>query len=104
MDRKTLDKLQAEIRRARRSPQKGSDLERLATLAERVMVPGGNHPMWKTDRFPHRPFPIGRHGGDPEVTHHVRKVILDHLEDDAMAHEMELNKSEEDGGDEDDRD
>ena len=85
-------------------PQKGSDLERLATIAERVMERGGNHPMWKTDQFPHRPFPIARHGGDPELAPYVKKVILDRIEEDAMAHEELLAKSEEDGGDENDGD
>jgi hypothetical protein len=90
MDRKKLDNLWATIRAARRSPQKASDLEALARMAERREYAGGNHPMW-VSAFPrHRAFPIERHGGNPDLSPHVRKVVLNHLEADAAAWEEVL--------------
>lgn len=43
--------------------------------------------MWLSAFQAHRPFPIGRHGGDPEVSPHVKKVVLGLLEADAAAWE-----------------
>ena len=87
MDRKKLDKLWAALQAARRSPQKASDLEALAKLAERKEQAGGNHPMWVSAFPEHRAFPIERHGGNPDLSPHVRKVVLNHLEADAAAWE-----------------
>lgn len=95
MDRKKLDKLWADIAAARRSPQKAGDLEVLAKLAGRKEVSGGNHPMW-VSAFPrHRAFPIERHGGNPDLSPHVRKVVLNHLEADAAAWEEVLEAENE---------
>lgn len=87
MDRKKLDKLWAAIAAARRAPQKGSDLEALSRLAERRLEPGGKHPMWLSAFPSHRAFPIERHGGNPDLSPQVRKVVLNHLEADAAAWE-----------------
>jgi hypothetical protein len=46
--------------------------------------------MWLSP-FPHRPFPIPRHGKS-EVSHYVRKTVLDHLEADAVAWEEVLER------------
>ncbi len=56
--------------------------------------------MWVSLMFPnHRPFPISSHGGNPVVHPHVRKVVLDHLEADAVAWEefLENHEREEQG-------
>jgi hypothetical protein len=87
MDRKSLDALWAEIATARRSPQKAGDLEELAKLAGRTKRSGGNHSMWVSAFPQHRAFPIERHGGNPDLSPHVRKVVLNHLEADAAAWE-----------------
>jgi hypothetical protein len=87
MDRKRLHKLWAALAAARRKAQKASDLEALARLAERKEQRGGNHPMWVSAFPQHRPFPIERHGGNPDLSPHVRKVVLNHLEADAAAWE-----------------
>ena len=92
-----LDKLWATLAAARRSPQKGSDLEVLAKMAERKEQAGGNHPMWISPFPQHRAFPIERHGGNPELSPHVRKVALNHLEADAAAWEDWLEETKENG-------
>jgi hypothetical protein len=94
MNRKKLDKLWKEIEAARRNPQKGDDLERLAVLAGRTLYAGGNHPMWQSHFSDHRPFPIPRHGGNHEVAPRVRKTVLDHLEIDAAAWEETIGEIE----------
>jgi len=100
MDRKKLDRLWAELRAARRSPQKAGDLEALARLAERTMEAGGKHPMWISAFPTHRAFPIERHGGNPDLSLHVRKVVLNHLETDATAWEDVLVVRENGNGEE----
>jgi hypothetical protein len=94
MDRKKLDQIWRAIGNARRSPQKASDLEALARLCGRTVYAGGNHPMWKSIFPLHRPVPIERHGGNPDLHPRVRKIVLDHLEADAAAWEEILNASE----------
>lgn len=94
MDRKKLDKLWTALEAARRSPQKGSDLEALARMAGRTEQSGGNHPMWISAFPQHRAFPIERHGGNPNLSPHVRKVVLNHLEADAEAWEDNLAQKE----------
>jgi hypothetical protein len=97
MDRKTLDTLWAEIAAARRSPQKAGDLEALAKMAGRTEHSGGRHPMWKSAFPQHRAFPIERHGGNPDLSPHVRKVVLNHLEADAAAWEEMLERQSDNG-------
>jgi hypothetical protein len=87
MDRTTLDRLWADLKAARRSPQTAGDLEALAKRCGRHERAGGNHPVWVTDHFPHRPLPIERHGGNPAVPRHACKVILNGLEADLAAWE-----------------
>jgi len=71
---------------ARRKPQTASELEALARACGRRLRSGGNHPIWVSDIFPsHRPLPIGRHGGSPEIPPHAKKVILNGLEEDLEA-------------------
>jgi hypothetical protein len=55
--------------------------------------------MWVSTFPKHRPFPIGRHGGNPDLSPHVKKVILNHLETDAAAWEewLEMNEKNGDG-------
>jgi hypothetical protein len=98
MDRKTLDKLWAALEAARRSPQKGTDLEALAKMCGRRERAGSNHPTWVTDHFPHRPVPIARHGGNPVLFPHVKKVIVNALEADAAAWEDVLAREQHNGG------
>lgn len=101
MDRRKLDKLWAALAAARRSPQKGSDLEALAKMAGRTEQTGGKHPMWVSAFPQHRAFPIERHGGNPDLSPHVRKVVLNHLETDAEAWEervMQEENANENGG------
>jgi hypothetical protein len=95
MNRKKLDKLWKLLEAARRSPQTADDLEALAKMCGRRLRPGGNHPVWVTDYFPHRPLPIERHGGNPAIPMHARKVILNGLEADAAAWEELLSQREE---------
>lgn len=87
MDRKKLDKIWREIQSARRSPQTGGALEALARMCGRTAYSGGKHPMWRSAFPQHRAFPIPCHGGNPTVSPRVRKVVLDHLEADAIAYE-----------------
>jgi hypothetical protein len=47
-----------------------------------------------TDYFPHRPLPIERHGGNPSIPMHARKVIVNGLEADAAAWEELLSQRE----------
>lgn len=96
MDRKTLDRIWRALDAARRAPVTGRDLEELARMCGRTMRSGSNHPMWVTEHFPHRPFPIGRHGGNPVQGHRVRKVVIEHLELDAAAWEEVVKKFEAD--------
>jgi hypothetical protein len=63
-------------------------------MCGRRLRPGGNHPVWVTDYFPHRPLPIERHGGNPAIPPHARKVILNGLEADAAAWEDLLSQRE----------
>lgn len=98
MDRKTLDKLLAALEAARRSPRTGSELEVLAKMCGRRERAGGNHPVWVTDHFPHRPVPIERHGGNPPIPRHAKKVILNALEADAYAWEEVLVREKQNGG------
>jgi len=79
---------------ARRSPQKASGLEALAKMAGRTEQAGGNHPMWVSAFPQHRAFPIERHGGNPDLSSHVRKVVLNHLEADAEAWEERVAQEE----------
>jgi hypothetical protein len=97
MDRKKLDRLWAALAAARRSPQKASDLEALAKMAERKEQAGGKHPMWISPFLQHRAFPIERHGGNLDLSPHVRKVVLNHLEADAAAWEDRLEEANKDG-------
>jgi hypothetical protein len=94
MDRKALDRAWAVLLTARRSPQTADDLEAVAKLCGRRMQPGGNHPMWVTDHHPHRPIPIGRHGGNRELPPHVKKVILNGLAADLAAWEDVVSHEE----------
>jgi hypothetical protein len=100
MDRKRLDKLRRLLEAARRSPQTADDLEALAKMCGRRVRSGGNHPVWVTDHFPHRPLPIARHGRNPAIPRHAQKVILNGLEADAVAWEEWLveNERENDNG------
>lgn len=98
MNRKKLDRLWGEIAAARRSPQKAGDLEALARLAERRPAPGGKHPMWLSAFPAHRAFPIEHHGGNPDLSHQVRKVVLNHLEADAAAWEDLITPNEGNNG------
>jgi hypothetical protein len=102
MNRKKLAKLWKGITDARRSLQDASQLEALAVLAERKTYSGSNHVMWQSAFPSHRPFPISRHGGNAKVGHRPQKVILEHLETDAIAWEEWLDLQEEEHGDEDD--
>lgn len=92
MDRKTLDKAWGLLEAARRGAPTADDLEAIATMLRRRMKPGGKHPVWVTDYFPHRPLPIARHGGNPSIPKHAKGVILRGLEADASAWEDVLNK------------
>jgi hypothetical protein len=94
MDRKKLDKLWRALEGARRSPQTADDLETLSRMCGRRLRKGGNHPVWVTDHFPHRPLPIERHGGNPSIPPHAKKVILNGLEADAEAWENWLAEVE----------
>ena len=95
MERKKLNRLQRDLRAARRAPQTEADLADLARRCGREVRSGSNHPMWISPMFPtHRPFPISRHGGNPIVAPHVRKVILSALEADLMAWEDKLELEE----------
>jgi len=86
MNKKTLLALRKALAEAKRKPQTASDLEALARACGRRSRAGGNHPIWISDRFPsHRPLPIGRHGGNPVVPPHAKKVILNGLEEDLEA-------------------
>jgi hypothetical protein len=87
MDSKKLDRLWRELKAARRTPQKAGDLEALARMAGRTSKPGGKHPMWWSAFPQHRAFPIEHHGGNPDLSPHVRKTVLNHLETDAEAWE-----------------
>ena len=101
MDSKTLHKYWRLSEAARRSPQTADNLEALAKMVGRRMRPGGNHPVWITDHFPHRPLPIERHGGNPPLPRHAQKVILNGLDADAFAWEELLIEKErkQNGGD-----
>ena len=90
MDAKRLKALWRDLNAARRSPQTAGQLEALAKRCERHERAGGNHPVWVTDHFPHRPIPIGRHGGNRTLPAHATKVILNALEADAAAWEAHL--------------
>jgi hypothetical protein len=92
MDRKTLDKAWELLEAARRGTPTANDLEAIATMLGRRMRSGGNHPVWVTDYFPHRPLPIERHGGKPSIPKHAKGVIVRGLEADAAAWEELLNK------------
>jgi hypothetical protein len=86
MNKRTLLALRKALADARRKPQTAFDLEALARGCGRRLRAGGNHPIWVSDHFPsHRPLPIGRHGGKPEVPPHAKKVILNGLEEDLQA-------------------
>jgi hypothetical protein len=99
MDRKRLDKLWTALEAARRSPQTADDLEALATMCGRRARSGGNHPVWVTDHFPHRPVPIARHGGNRPIAPHAKKVIVAALEADAAAwEEVVMNEEKEPSG------
>lgn len=88
MQRKTLDKAWALLEVARRGKPTADDLETLAKMLGRRQRSGSNHPVWITDHFPqHRPLPIERHGGNPPIPPHAKKVIVDGLEADAAAWE-----------------
>jgi hypothetical protein len=63
-------------------------------MCGRRVRPGGNHPVWVTDHFPHRPLPIERHGGNRAIPMHARKTIVNGLEADAVAWEERLAESE----------
>jgi hypothetical protein len=93
MNRNILDKLW-KLLETRRSPQTADDLEALAKMCGRRVRPGGNHPVWITDYFPHRPVPIEWNGGNRAVPMHARKVIINALEADASAWEERLVESE----------
>lgn len=99
MDRKTLDKVWAALEAARRAPRTAPDLEALAKMCGRRVRSGGNHPVWVTDYFPHRPVPIERHGGNPPIPPHAKKVILNALEADAAAWEDVLDREKQNGQD-----
>jgi hypothetical protein len=96
MDRKR-DKVWKLLEAAWRSPQTADDLETLARMCGRRLRAGGNHPVWVTDYFPHhRPLPIERHGGNPTIPRHAKKVILNGLEADAAAWDELLSRREQD--------
>jgi hypothetical protein len=97
MDRKRLDNIWRAIEAARRSPQKASDLEAIATMCGRTKYSGGKHPMWQSAFPRHRAFPIPRHGGNRDLSPRVRKVVLEHLELDAAAWEETLEEHCNDG-------
>jgi hypothetical protein len=66
-------------------------------MCGRRLRPGSNHPVWITDHFPHRPIPIERHGGNPSIPPHAKKVILNALEADAAAWEDVLARAQHNG-------
>ena len=95
MDRKRLDKVWRLLEAARRGAPTAPDLEAIAKMLGRYERPGSNHPVWVTDHFPqHRPLPIERHGGNPPIPPHAKKVIVNGLEADAAAWEEILDESE----------
>jgi hypothetical protein len=98
MNRKALDKLWSALEAARKSPQTAADLEALARMCGRRERVGGNHPIWITDHFAHRPLPIPRHGGNRNVAPYAKKVILNGLEADAAAWEDILTGGRRNGG------
>lgn len=94
MDRKKLDKIWRLLEAARRGAPTADDLEAIAKMLGRQERAGGNHPVWITEHFPHRPLPIERHGGNPPIPRHAKKVILNGLETDAAAWEELLGEQE----------
>lgn len=54
--------------------------------------------MWVSAFPQHRAFPIERHGGNPDLHPHVRKVVLNHLEADAAAWEDVIAANEKENG------
>jgi hypothetical protein len=95
MDRKALDKAWTLLQAARRGNPTADNLEEIAKMLGRRRRSGGNHPLWVTDYFPqHRPLPIERHGGNPSIPQHAKKVIVNGLEADAAAWEEILEDAE----------
>lgn len=95
MDRKTLEEAWELLEAARRGRPTADDLEQIAKMLGRKLRAGGNHPVWVTNRFPrHRPLPIERHGGNPPIPPHAKKVIVNGLEADAAAWEEALEAAE----------
>lgn len=98
MNRKKLNKIWQDIQAARRASPKLADLETLARRCGRKGSGGGKHMMWTSTVFPHhRPFPIPRHGGNPEASFVVRDSVLDMLEADAAAWEEIVERDDDVG-------
>ena len=92
-----LTKIQERITQARRSPQKASDLEKLAKQLGRSLFNRGKEPTWVSVDFPHlRPLTIPRHGSK-DVSPFVKKTVLNQLELDISAWEEICNEDHEDG-------
>jgi hypothetical protein len=93
MDRKKLDRLWQDVEAARRKPHRSGDLDDLARRCGRELRTGGKHPVWVCTEFPHRPFPVPRHG-NRDISPGVKNVVLDLIEADLAAWEERIQKAE----------
>jgi hypothetical protein len=92
MDRKTLDKLRAELEGMRGAPQTGGDIEGLARRLGRKRVNRGKEPTFESD-FDIPPITVPMHGSR-NLKKGTQHNILIQLEDDLIAWEQKFDYEE----------
>jgi hypothetical protein len=95
MDRRKLDKLEAELDAMRHKSVKAADVQSLANRLGRNLVKRGKEPNWANSEFPNlRPLSIPDHGGGRDLSPRVRKSVLNELENDIDAWDQKLIQEE----------
>jgi hypothetical protein len=90
MNRKKLGKLQDELDQMRASSCRAADVQSLAARLGRNLGNRGKHPMWVSDEFKELfALSIPDHGGR-DLSRHVKKKILDNLQQDIFAWDAKL--------------
>lgn len=98
MDRKKLDKLRVEIEQMRQRALKAADVQSLATRLGRKPVKRGKHPMWESTEFKGLfALSIPDHGAR-DLSHGVKKIVLNQLENDILAWDERLSRKENGSG------
>ena len=89
-----LNRLRAELERLRLAQVRARDLEQLAKKLGRKKVKRGKEPTWENNTFPELPALTIPHHGGKDLPVGTKNSILNQLEDDFLAWELQLTNEE----------